>query len=139
MANALYDFGRDGFLQGLAPWTSSTVSAALVQITGSGSPYTVDLVNDQFLSAIPDGAVAAVAPSLSGKLSAGGVATLDDFVFSGVPVGPTCGAVVFYLDTSVAATSLLLAYVDSAAGLPVTPNAGNISIAIDPVNKLFKL
>jgi hypothetical protein len=139
IGNALYDHGRDAFLNALIPWTSGTVSAAAVVIAGGGTIYTPDLANHQFLSDIPSAAIAATVTNLAGKGSSAGTATLTNFSFAGVPVGPQIGAVIFYEDTGTPTTSRLIAYVDDAAGLPVTPSGGNVDIAIDPTDGLFTL
>jgi hypothetical protein len=47
---------------------------------------------------------------------------------------------VIYKDTGTAATSPLIAYIDTATGLPVTPNGGDITVTWDNgSNKIFKL
>jgi hypothetical protein len=64
----------------------------------------------------------------------------DPVTFSSV-TGNTVEALVIYKDTGNAATSPLLAYIDTvSSGLPVTPNGGNIVVAWDSgSNKIFKL
>jgi hypothetical protein len=45
-----------------------------------------------------------------------------------------------YKDTGTESTSLLIFYIDTATGLPCTPNGGNITVAWDSgANKIFKL
>ena len=47
---------------------------------------------------------------------------------------------VIYRDTGVEGTSALIAYIDAATGLPITPNGGDIIVAWDNgANKIFKL
>jgi hypothetical protein len=58
-----------------------------------------------------------------------GVFDGDNVTFTAVS-GNTVEALVLYVDTGVAATSRLFAYIDTGVtGLPVTPNGGDISIA----------
>ena len=45
-----------------------------------------------------------------------------------------------YRDTGVEATSALIAYIDTATGLPITPNGGDIIVNWDNgANKIFRL
>ena len=49
-------------------------------------------------------------------------------------------AIVIYVDTGTEATSPLIAYIDTATGLPITPNGGDIIVTWDNgVNKIFKV
>lgn len=137
MANALYDLGRQGFLDGSIDWDTDTIKAVLVQ-TGGGH-YVKDLAADQFLSAIASGDRIATSGAFSGRTVAAGVADADDLTFSLVS-GAAVGAIVLYKDTGSAATSRLIAYIDTATGLPVTPNGGDIIVQWDNgANKIFKL
>jgi hypothetical protein len=135
MANALYDLGREAFLTGSISWSSDNIKAVLVD-TGS---YTVNLTSDQYLSAIAGGARIATSSNLANKTTTAGVADADDVTFSSVS-GASVEAIVLYKDTGSAATSPLIAYIDTATGLPVTPNGGNISITwSSSSSKIFKL
>lgn len=123
------------------------IKACLVNVSGAGTLYTVDLAQDEFLSDIPGASIISTSPNLTNKASqtgagattVGGVADADDFVFSAVgPAGTTIEALVVYKDTGTAATSPLIAYIDT--GLAVTANGGDISVAIDSgANRLFKI
>lgn len=54
--------------------------------------------------------------------------------------GTQVSYLVGFKDTTVAGTSPLIFYIDTATGLPITPNGGNISIALDSgANKIFAL
>lgn len=135
MSNSLYDLGRQGFLDGSIDWDTDTIRAALVD-TGL---YTVNLATDQFLSDIAGGARVATSGALSTKTVTAGVADADDITFSGV-TGASCEAVVIFKDTSNAATSRLIAYIDTGTGLPVTPNGTDVTVAWPSgANKIFKL
>jgi hypothetical protein len=60
-------------------------------------------------------------------------------VFSAV-TGDQSEALVIYKDTGSAATSPLIAYIDTATGLPVTPNGADVTVTWDNgSNKIFKL
>ncbi|MFI8696770.1 hypothetical protein [Dietzia maris] len=135
MANALFDNGREGFLDGSINWQSDNIKAVLVD-TGA---YTASLASNKFLADIPSAARVATSPNLTGKTSTGGVADANDVTFTSVS-GPTVEAVVLYKDTGNASTSRLIAYIDTGTGLPITPNGGDIATAwSNGVNKIFKL
>lgn len=135
MANALYDLGREGFLGGDIDWDANDIKAVLVD-TGA---YTVNLATHQFLSDIPSGARIATSANLSGKTKTAGVADANDVTFTAVS-GASVEALVLYQDTGVAGTSRLIAYIDTATGLPVTPNGSDITVTWDNgANKIFKL
>lgn len=133
MANALYDKGREGFLDGSIDWDTDTIKVALVD-TGV---YTVNLSTHDFLDDVTG--VVGTAQTLGTKTVTAGVADAADVTFTSVS-GNSVEALVIYKDTGVAATSRLIAYIDTATGLPVTPNGGNITVAWDNgANKIFKL
>ncbi|MEQ1636709.1 MAG: hypothetical protein ABL903_08445 [Methylococcales bacterium] len=135
MANALYGLGREGFLGGDIDWDANTVKAMLVD---SGQ-YTVAIDTDQFLSDVPAGARIASSAALSSKTKTLGVAGAGNVVFAAV-TGVTVEAVVLFQDTGTEATSRLIAYIDTATGLPVIPNGGDINVNWDTgANKIFKL
>ena len=135
MASALYGLSRQAFLDGDICWSSDDIKAVLVDT----ALYTVNIDVDQFLSAIVAGARIATSSNLSGKPSTLGVADAADVTFTAV-TGATVEAVVLYQDTGVAATSPLIAYIDTATGLPVTPGGGDIIIQWDSgPNKIYKL
>ena len=135
MANALYDKGREGFLDGSIDWDTNTIKVVLVD----AADYTVNLATDDNLDDIPAGARVSTSPALTGKTVTAGVADADDVTFSSVSGDPS-EALVIYKDTGVESTSRLIAYIDTATGLPVTPNGGNITVQWDSgANKIFKL
>ena len=133
MANALYGKGREKFLSGDIAWDTDNIKASLVD-TGT---YTVAIDTHEFYSDLSG--VVADSGNLASKTVALGVADAADVTFSTV-TGATVEAVVIWKDTGVAATSPLIAYIDTATNLPVTPNGGDITVAWDSgANKIFKL
>lgn len=102
--------------------------------------YTVDLAAHDFLDDVAGAAIVATSGNLAGKSTTGGVFDADDITFTAVS-GDECEALIIYKDSGAAATSPLIAYIDTAAaGLPVTPNGGNIAVAWDSgANKIFAL
>lgn len=135
MANGLYDKGRQKFLDGTISWSSDNIKIVLVD----AADYTVSLSTHEFLSDIPSGARVATSDNLTNKTSTSGIADSDNVTFTAVTGDPS-EAIVIYKDTTNAATSDLIAYIDTATGLPVTPNGGDITITWDNgTNKIFKL
>ena len=135
MANALFDKARQRFLEGQLTWTTDTVKAILVD-TGS---YTVNLSAHEYLSDVSGGARIATSGAFAGKSATGGAADANDVTFSAVS-GASIEAIIIYVDTGVESTSPLIAYIDTATGLPITPNGGDIIVTWDNgANKIFKL
>lgn len=135
MANALYGLARKKFLDGDIDWLADDIKVILVD----AADYSVSIDVDEFLDDIAAGARVATSANLGTKDSTLGVADAADVVLSSV-TGDESEALVIYKDTGVEGTSPLIAYIDSATGLPVIPNGGDITIAWDSgANKIFKL
>lgn len=120
MANILYPKGAEAILNGDIDWNSDTIKVALVD-TGT---YTYNAAHD-FLDDLSG--VVGTAQTLASVTITGGVLDAADPTFTAVS-GDTVEALVVYKDTGSAGTSPLLIYIDSATGLPVTPNGGDITI-----------
>jgi hypothetical protein len=137
MANALYDTGRAAFLNAGVNWTADNIKAVLVDT----ALYPLFNINtDAFLSDIPAGARIAISGNFAGKTSAAGVADATDLTFTAVGPAASVEALVIYKDTGVEGTSQLIAYIDVATGLPVTPSGGDILVVWDSgASKIFKL
>ncbi|MDR7399655.1 MAG: hypothetical protein QN144_10160 [Armatimonadota bacterium] len=134
MANALYDKGREAFLTGQINWTADTIKVVL---TSAG--YTVNLATHQYLSDIPSGARVATSPALTGKAATNGVASAADVTLTAVSGAQVTGMVI-YKDTGVETSSRLIAWIDTATGLPFTPSGSDVTIRWDTgPNKIFKL
>ena len=134
MANALYNPGREGFLDGTIDWDTGDIRVMLVL-----SSYTF-VASHKFitdLGAVDNGRSAA----LGTKTVADGVADAADT--SLVATAATASkALVYFQHTGADATARLIAYVDTpSAGLPFTPAAGQtVNITHDNgANKIFKL
>lgn len=123
MASALYDKGRQRFLEGSIAWLTDNIKVVLVD----AADYTVNLATHEFLSDIPALARVATSTNLTGKTSAAGVADAADVTFTAVTGDPS-EVLVIYKDTGTETTSPLIAYIDTATGLPVTPNGGDITV-----------
>lgn len=135
MSSALYDKGRQGFLDGSIDWDTDDIRCILID-TGA---YTVNLATHDFLDDVAGGSRIAVSGSLASKTATDGIADAADVTFTTVS-GTSCEALILYKHTGVDSTSRLIAYIDSATGLPVTPNGNDIIVRWDNgANKIFKL
>ena len=135
MGNAVYDKGRQKFLEGSIAWLTDTITAVIVDI----NDYVVNLASHEFLSDVPVGARVATSPALTAKTTTAGVADCADITFTAVS-GDVAEGMVVIKDTGNAATSPLIAYLDTATGLPVYPTGGDVVVVVDAgPNKLFKL
>lgn len=145
MANAMYDKGRQKFLSGDLDWDAHTIKSFLVD----SATYTPNLATHEFLDSIPTsarkgnagGTARADAPTLGTKTVTDGVADAADITFTAVPTGAALEYIAIFRDDGVADTSSpLIALIDTATGLPVTPGGGDITVAwSDGANKIFKL
>lgn len=136
MPNGIYDKGRQAFLDADIDWSADTIRCILVD-TGA---YTPDLTLHDFLDDIPGGARIGTPVTLASKTSTNGVADAADISFTGLSSAPTIEALVIYKWTGVDATSALIAYVDTATGLPVAAGATQVDVTWDNgANKIFKL
>lgn len=135
MANTLYDFARQRFLEAQINWLTDTMKVLLVD-TGSYTPQTAV---HQYLSDIPTSARIAGPVTLTSKTTTGGAADAADVTFTSV-TGPSIEAIVIFSDTGTESTSPLVAFIDTATGLPITPNGGDIIVTWDNgTNKIFKV
>lgn len=135
MANTLYDKARQRFLEGNFNLLTDNVKAYLVD-TGS---YTPNFTTHEFISDVSTGARIAGPVLLPNRVTTGGAFDADDITFPSVS-GASIEAIILFKDTGTDGTSPLIAYIDSATGLPITPNGGDIIVTWDNgTNKIFKV
>ena len=135
MANTLYDSARQGFLEAQINWLTDTMKVLLVD----AGAYTPNESTHQFLADIPISSRIAGPVTLTAKTTTGGAADAADVTFTSVS-GASIEMIIIYKDTGTEATSPLLAMIDTATGLPITPNGGDIIVTWDNgVNKIFKV
>jgi hypothetical protein len=123
MANAIYPLYKQALLDGSANTdiNDGTVKVALID---SGT-YTYS-ASHEFYSSVTG--VVGTPQTIGNTTVTNGVFDGDDVTFTSV-TGSSAEAVVIYVDTGVAGTSRLVAYLDTGfTGLPVTPNGGDITI-----------
>ena len=133
MANALYSKAKEAFLNGSINMAANTVTIALID-TGV---YTYS-ASHQFRNEVSNSAVIS-STTLANKTITNGVFDADDATFSSV-TGANCEALIIFTDTGIQGTSRLVAYIDSATGLPILPNGGDITVAFSSgSSKIFAL
>jgi hypothetical protein len=133
MANALYLKAKEAFLNADIDMATDTITIALID-TGnytfnSGHQFRSDVSNDAVISSA----------NLSNKTVANGVFDADDATFTSV-TGANCEALIIFQNTGFQANSRLIAFIDSATGLPILPNGGDITVAFSSgSNRIFAL
>jgi len=135
MANSLYTKAKQGLIDGSIDLDTDDIRVVLVD----GADYTPNLATDDNLDDIPSGARVAVSGALQSKTVADGVFDAADITISAVS-GDQFEYLVLYKHTGTESTSRLILLIDSATGLPCTPNGSDITIQWDSgANKIFKL
>lgn len=123
MANALYGKAREKYLMGDLDWLTDDVRAVAVDL----ADYTLSIDVDEFLSNIPAGARIGTTAALGTKTATLGTARAANTSFTAI-TGDPFEAIVLYRHTGVDTTADLIAYIDTAGGLPFTPNSGDANI-----------
>ena len=132
MANALYDIGRARFLGGEIDWGGHDIKLVF---TDHDDDTPVPATDDD-LADIAGGTVD-TSDNFASKTETAGVADAADVTVATV-VGDEFESINIYDDTH--ASDALIAYIDTATGLPFTPSGGDIEVQFDSgANKIFKL
>lgn len=124
MANRFYDKGIEAYLEGGIASLSDTLKANLL----SSASYTPNYSTDQYLNIIAGGAIIADGVALSSKSGSAGTLSAANVVWTSVS-GSAAAYIGLYKDTGTSSTSPLILLIDTATGLPVTPNGGDITVA----------
>jgi hypothetical protein len=136
MATTMYGLGREGFLTSVSGFDWNTAAIQLAFVT---SGYTPNYTTDQYLSAISGGYIIAQSGTFSSLSSSLGTANAANETVSSVS-GAQFAYVTIYSFITNAAASPLIMNIDTATGLPCTPNGGNIVVQWDTgTNKIFTL
>jgi hypothetical protein len=137
--NALYGLGRAGILAG----TFSGASAICAMLVKTG--YSVTINTDQYLDTVSTSYnngkfTGAGNAGIANKTYTLGVLDGDDFSITATAAVVTI-AIVLYVYNASDGAAALIAYIDTATGLPFTPAASQtVNITWDSgANKIFKL
>ena len=134
MANALYTKAKQHLIDGTIDLDTNDIRAILVD----GADYTPVLATHETLANIPAAARVAVSGALQSKTVTDGVFDAADIVLSAVS-GDQFEYIALYQHTG-AESALLLLLIDTATGLPCTPNGSDITISwSNAAEKIFKL
>jgi hypothetical protein len=142
VANALFSKGKEGLLSGAIDADTAVLKVSLVR------GYSASVATHQFVSDVTGaGGTLVATATLTGVSVASGVLDAADVVFSAVAAGAACAHLVIYQASAVtggadvaASAQRLIALIDTAAGLPVTPSGADINVAWDnSANKIFAL
>jgi len=135
MANSLYTKAKQGLIDGSIDLDTDDIRVVLVD----GADYTPNLATHDNLDDIPAPARVAVSGALASKTVTDGVFDAADKVITAV-TGDQFEYLVLYKHTGTESTSRLIMLIDTASGLPCTPNGSDITLAWDNgANKIFKL
>lgn len=135
MANNIYPKYKEALLTGDTNISLTTGNVKIALIDTADETYNAA---DQFLSDVTGAGIVGTSPNLGTKTVTNGVFDFADPTITGVS-GDQFEALIVYIDTGVAGTSRLVAFIDSGwTGLPATPNGGDIVLQIN-ASGLFAL
>lgn len=134
MANFVYPSAKQLLLEGQLNWLSDQIYGILLNTQYyTASPAHTSLADIDAQAFVVSSSV------LTGRTAANGVADADDITMPPT-TGPVCQALILVKDGGTAIQSKLIAYIDTAQGLPFTPTGGAILFAWDDgPNRIFAL
>jgi hypothetical protein len=137
MATTMYGLARAGFLACTSAYSWTGANIQLAFITSSYSP---NYSTDQYLGvAVSSGYIIAQSGNFASTTGTLGTANAANETVSSVS-GAQFAYVTIYYSTGTNNTSGLILNIDTATGLPCTPNGGNIVVQWDSgTNKIFTL
>lgn len=136
MANALYGKGRQNILAGNV--FNFGTDTWKIQFEDSAD-YTLVIDTHEHFTDITGAGRVGTATAIANKANVLGVFDGDDTTVTSV-TGDQFEYIIIYQDSGTEATSHLIACIDTATGLPCTPNGGNIQVVWDSgTYKIFKL
>lgn len=135
MANYLYNRGRQGFLAADIDWDADTIKLALIDEADD----TPSQASDNAWSDRAAASRVAISGAFASKTTTGGTADAADVTLSTVTGDPS-ESIDIYKDSGTESTSWLIANINVATGLPITPNGGDVIIQFDNgSNRIFTL
>lgn len=133
MSNQLYPKAKEDFLGGNLNLSSNVVTIALIDT----DVYSFSTSHEDRAD-VQNTAVIATA-NLASKTITSGVFDAADATFTSV-TGANCEALILFHNTGDQSTSRLIAYIDTATGLPILPNGGDITVRFsDGASRIFAL
>jgi hypothetical protein len=142
MASAFWDPAREGFALAEIDWDGAVIKANLIRGYNFNAAH-------KFVSDLTGaGGTLWTSPvTLASKTATAGVLDAADVSFAAVTAGAAYSAIVIYQASAVtggadvaASAQRVICFIDTATGLPVTPNGQAINITWDNgVNRIGKL
>lgn len=124
---------KPGLLRGLINTSASQYAVLLVD----KSLYSIDAINDEFVSHIPALAIKARTGNISGITVSNGVLDASDLTI--LHDGSYFDAIICYQVAGTDASSRLFFYIDSSTGLPYSGSNSSSSITIVWSNTVSKI
>ena len=121
MANTLTVNARVRMLSGDFNWENDVIKVIL-----TSSQYNYQASHETLSDISPVGRVTQPVVLQNKTITADGAADADDVTIPSVS-GDTITRIFLFTDTGVADTSKLIAMIDTATGLPLTPNGGDVA------------
>ena len=133
MANGYFNGGINRIGSADIDWDAHDIRVTLIDLDA----YTPALATHVFYSAVPVAARIATATMVNRTVGIAGVGALDadDVVFPSVPAlagNAAAEALIYWRFVTADTDSPLIALVDTAPGLPVIPNGGDIRVSFAP-------
>jgi len=133
MANLVYGKAKTGLLNGLINTSASQYALLLVD----KSLYSINQLNDEFVSDIPELAIKTRTGNINGITVINGVLDANDLTI--VHDGSYFDAIICYQVGGTDASSRLFFYIDSSTGLPYGGSNSSSSITIIWSNTVSKI
>ena len=142
MANQVYPRAREGFAIGEINWSTGVIKVALVR------GYTYD-DTDKFVSDVTGGGgtLHATSSALASKTATNGALDAADITFTTPAANASDHSVLVFQSSAVgggadvaASAQRVIAWVDTATGLPIRPNGANVTLTWDEgTNRILHL
>lgn len=135
MANALFAFYREQALK-----ADVDLDDSIVLVFVDHADDTPVAATDDFLDDIASAARVATSGAFASKTFTGGVFDAADVVLTSVTGDPFESIVIYNNTPGTEATKDLIAFIDTATGLPTTPNGADITVQWDSgANRIFAI
>lgn len=136
MANTLYNTARKQFLEAQINWDTNDIRCMLVDT----SEYTFNAADVTIAEITPAARIGSPVNMVTSTTD-DGAADANDVTFSSVTAGDQVGAIAIYKSYGATeADTVLIAWLDTATGLPITTNGGDIIVTWDNgINRIFRL
>lgn len=147
MSNALYDVARAGLLRGEINWITDTIYCVLVKSGTSNTVTSPSATMEDITNPQRDyGTEGSEGVQLQGRaVTSNGAAdglpvTFTNVGAAGIGSADAIGAIVLYKHTGADdSLNIPILWLDTATGLPITPNTGSIIINWDQgSNRIFR-